>query len=178
MPTALIQPDSLSPHVLVVFPGKQDAGEGWGGVFKASVAHVRALRAAGARVTVWTASRPFATAAATEGAAVDYAACWHSGLTPLFSLRCWQTAARLHADGLVGALHQGGRTGGWGRVLLTGIPQAGVMHRENPAPTAFSGTCSPSAKATAANWRPIRRPGGKSSRPQGTACSLHPSRRP
>jgi glycosyltransferase involved in cell wall biosynthesis len=137
MPTDAVSADPSRPHVLVVFPGKQETGEGWGGVFNASAAHVHALRTAGARVTVWTASAPFARVAADEGATVDYHPCWHSGLSPLFSPRCWRAAARLRADGLVGALHQGGRTGGWGRILLPGIPQAGVMHREKPSSYRF-----------------------------------------
>lgn len=117
-------------RVLVVFPGKQDSGTGWGGVFNATISHIQALKAAGAEVVVWTASKPIADAAEQAGAEVDYDPIWHRGIDPLFALRCWRKAKALKRRSLLGALHEGGRTGLWGRILLWGIPQAGVMHRE------------------------------------------------
>lgn len=121
---------AVSNRVLIVFPGKQAEGNGWGGVFNASVAHIKALKAADAEVVVWTASKPIADAAKQAGAEVGYDPIWHRGLDPLFAMRCWRKARALKRKGLLGALHEGGRTGLWGRLLFLGIPQAGVMHRE------------------------------------------------
>ena len=120
-------------RVLVVFPGKQASGTGWGGVFNATIGHIKALIAAEAEVIVWTASMPIAEAAEKAGAQVDYDPIWHRGLDPLFAFRCWRKARALKRKGLLGAIHEGGRTGLWGRLLFSGIPQAGVMHRERIA---------------------------------------------
>ncbi|MFU8848440.1 MAG: glycosyltransferase family 4 protein [Opitutales bacterium] len=119
-----------SPCVLIVFPGKQASGYGWGGVFNATIGHIKSLIAAGAEVVLWTASKPMAEAGAREGAVVDYDPVWHRGMDPLLAPRCWRKARALKRRGLFGALHEGGRTGLWGRILFFGIPQAGVMHRE------------------------------------------------
>lgn len=118
--------------ILVVLPAKQlrlDCDpRGFGGIYKAALSQVQALRSAGADVTVLTASKPFFEDARREGADCHFHPHWHSSFLPLLNPSCWLQAWRVRSRKPRAALHHSGRTWPWAKILLRGIPGIGILH--------------------------------------------------
>ena len=118
--------------ILVVLPAKQlrlDCDpRGFGGIYKAALSQVQALRSAGVNVTVLTASKPFYEKASREGAHCYYHPHWHSSFLPLLNPVCWLQAWRVRQWKPSAALQHSGRTWPWAKILFNGISHIGILH--------------------------------------------------
>lgn len=116
----------------MIFPARQqdkeEVGLGYGGIYKASLAHVEGLLAAGFSVVIWTASYLFSERSRAMGALVDYRGQWHSGVTPLWSPACWRAAREARKSGVSVVVFQGGRGWLWGKLFFPTKPQVGILH--------------------------------------------------
>lgn len=118
--------------ILVILPAKQlqldSDPRGFGGIYKAALAHVQALRHIGIHVTVLTASLPFYTEASRLGAECYFHPHWHSSLLPLLNPRCWLQAWRVLRTRPLAALHHSGRSWPWAKILLFSTRNIGILH--------------------------------------------------
>ncbi len=122
----------MSKVILIVLPAKQltlDADpRGFGGIYKAALTQVQALKSAGATVVVLTASLPFAKQAEAEGAICFYHPRWHHSLFPMLSLKCWLQARRINQLAPAAALQHSGRSWPWAKAMFPRIPNVGILH--------------------------------------------------
>jgi len=118
--------------ILVVLPAKQlriDCDQrGFGGIYKAALSQVQALRSTGTDVVVLTASMPFFEDARRQGADCYFHAHWHNSLLPLLTPACWLQAWRVRRKKPCAALHHSGRTWPWAKILLHGVLHIGILH--------------------------------------------------
>ncbi len=125
-------------RVVMVLASREARGAPAGGIHRAVLAHIAALRANGVEVTLLTASEPCADRAAGMGAEVDVSPVWHNAVKPLLFPRFWMKLLRLRMRGGVRCLvHHSGRTWLWGHLFFAGIPQVQIFHRELVRPYRF-----------------------------------------
>jgi len=128
------QPD----RVVVVLASREPHGAPAGGIHKAVLAQIAALRTQGVEVSLLTASEPCAVSAARLGAETDVSPAWHHSIKPLLFPRLGLKLLALRMRGRVRCvIHHSGRTWLWGHLFFAGIPQVQVFHRELVRPYRF-----------------------------------------
>ena len=131
-------PRSKPDRVVMVLASREAHGAPAGGIHRAVLAHIAALRANGIEVSLLTASEPCAASAARMGADTDVSPAWHHSIKPLVFPRFWIKLLALRMRGGVRCVvHHSGRTWLWGHLFFAGIPQVQVFHRELVRPYRF-----------------------------------------
>lgn len=123
--------------IVVVNASKEAAGAPLGGIQKAVIAQLAALRAGGAEVVLLSAARRCADAAMAMGCEVYYDPRWHNAIAPLLLPSLLAVLIRTRRRGPVAVLHHSGRTWLWTHVAFAGIPNIAVLHREVIRPYRF-----------------------------------------
>lgn len=123
--------------VVVVNASKEAADAPLGGIQKAVIAQLAALRAGGAEVVLLSAARRCADAAIAMGCEVHYDPRWHNAVAPLVVPSLVGVLIRIRRRGPVALLHHSGRTWLWTHVVFAGIPNIAVLHREVVRPYRF-----------------------------------------
>lgn len=125
-------------RIVMVLASREPPGAAAGGIHKAVLGQIAALRAHGLETHLITASHPCAESARAMGATVDYSPLWHNAIKPVLLPGLWLRLLRLRFRGDVRCvLHHSGRTWFWGHLFFPGIPQVQVFHRELVRPYRF-----------------------------------------
>lgn len=119
-------------RVLLLNPAREPPGTPMGGIQKALLGQVLALRSGGRALTVLSAAAPLAEAAARRGCQVLCDARWHDVLAPLRSPALGRALLALRRQRPAVVVHHSGRTWPWARTFFRGLPNVVVLHRELP----------------------------------------------
>jgi glycosyltransferase involved in cell wall biosynthesis len=123
--------------VIIVNASREGPGAPLGGIQKAIIGQITALRAAGLQVCLLTASHRCASIAQDMGCSVHYDPRWHNGFKPLFIPSLIRALIRFRSNKPAAVLHHSGRTWIWGHLFFSGIPNISILHRELIRPYRF-----------------------------------------
>lgn len=123
--------------VLIVYASRDSVGNPAGGIHKAVIAQLAALRANGVQPHLLTASESCAREAADMGIETDFSDDWHNAVKPLLYPSLWVKLIRLRMRGISCVIHHSGRTWFWGGIFFVGKPNVQIFHRETVRPYRF-----------------------------------------
>ena len=117
--------------VVMVLASREAPGASAGGIHKAVLGQIAALRSNGFQVHLITASYPCAECANAMGASVDYSPVWHNSIKPILFPAFWLKLLFLrYRRKPCCIIHHSGRTWFWGHLFFAGIINVQVFHRE------------------------------------------------
>ncbi|HSJ48461.1 MAG TPA: glycosyltransferase family 4 protein [Gammaproteobacteria bacterium] len=123
--------------IVIINASKEGPCAPLGGIQKAIIGQIAALRSSGVDVCLLSAAHRCASIAREMGCTVHYDPRWHNGFKPLAIPDLARTLIKLRKKRPAAILHHSGRTWLWGHMFFFGIPNIAILHRELIRPYRF-----------------------------------------